>query len=94
MPLIDSVVADGDPVGKAPFRAWAAELEAQVGLNGGPPTLTAAATTDICAGAAANAFVVFVAGTAGPVTSFGTGGLAGGRAERRLRRRDCGAARR
>jgi hypothetical protein len=84
MPLIDSVVADGDPVGKAAFRAWAAELEAQLGLNGGPPTLAVAPTTDICAGAAANAFVVFIAGTNGPVTSFGTGGLADGRAERRL----------
>jgi hypothetical protein len=84
MPLIDTVVADGDPVGKAPFRAWAAELEAQLGLNGGPPTLTAAPTTDIGAGAAANAFVVFIAGSNGPVTSFGTGGLADGRAERRL----------
>lgn len=27
MPLIDSVVADGDPVGKAPFRAWAADFD-------------------------------------------------------------------
>lgn len=84
MPLIDSVVADAAGVGKGTFRAWATEVESQLGLNGGPPTLTADATIDICAGAAANAFVVFIAGTTGPCTSLGTGGLSAGRAERRL----------
>jgi hypothetical protein len=84
MPLIDSIVGDGADVAKGAFRAWAAEVEGLLGLDGGPPTLAAGATIDIAAGTASDAFVVFVGGTTGPCTSFGTGGLADGRAARRL----------